>query len=54
MSPGTPGVSREAKSSTNLNLVVCCAKIGSKTKKLQKSVKKPQFFDNFLVIFEVF
>ena len=38
----------------SLNLVVWCTKIGSKTKELQKSVKKSQFFDVFLVIFEVF
>ena len=49
---GPPGVSREAKSSTELEFGAL--KIGSKTKKLQKSVKKRSFFDVFLVISEVF
>ena len=39
MPPGPPGVSREAKSSTEFEFGAL--KIGSKTKKLQKSVKKP-------------
>ena len=38
----------------SLNLVVCCAKIGPKTQKLQKTIEKPSFFVVFLVIFEVF
>ena len=36
------------------NLAVWCAKIGPKTQKLQKTVKKPSFFVVFLVISEVF
>ena len=36
------------------NLGVCCSKIGSKRNRLWKSVKKPSYFDNFLVISEVF
>jgi hypothetical protein len=38
----------------SLNLAVWCAKIGSKTQKLQKTVKKPSFFVVFNVISEVF
>ena len=38
----------------SLNLIVWCNKIGPKTKKLWKTVKKPSFFDVFLVISEVF
>ena len=36
------------------NLAVWCAKIGPKTQKLQKTIKKPSFFVVFLVISEVF
>ena len=38
----------------SLNLAVWCAKIGPKTQKLQKTVKKPSFFVVFLVISDVF
>ena len=38
----------------SLNLVVWSAKIGPKTEKLQKTVKKSSFFGVFLVICEVF
>ena len=38
----------------SLNLVVWCAKIGPKTKKLWKTVKKPSFLTCFFVNSEVF
>ena len=38
----------------NLNLVVWCAKIGQKTKKLWKTVEKTSILTFFLVNFEVF
>ena len=36
------------------NLAVWCAKIGPKTQKLQKTIKKPPFSVVFVVIYEVF
>ena len=45
-----PGVSREAKLSIEFEFLVWCNKIGTKTKKLQKTVKKSSFFGVFLVI----
>ena len=38
----------------NWNLVVWCAKIGPKSKKLWKTIEKPSFFDIFLANSEVF
>jgi hypothetical protein len=52
--PGSSGAFREAKLSTKFEFGSLFAKIGSETKKLQKSVKKPSFFEVFLVISEIF
>ena len=51
---GSQGCLEKQNYPLSSNLVVWCAKIGSKTKKLRKCVKKPSFFDVFLVISDVF
>ena len=51
---GPQGCLEKQNCPLSLNLAVWCAKIGPKTQKLQKNVKKPSFFVAFLNIFEVF
>ena len=53
-SQGPQGCLEKRNCPLSLNLAVWCAKIGSKTQKLQKTVEKPSFFVVFLVILEVF
>ena len=53
-SQGPQGCLEKRNCPLSLNLAVWCAKIGSKTQKLQKTVEKPSFFVVFHVISEVF
>ena len=53
-SQGPQGCLEKQNCPLSLNLAVWCAKIGPKTQKFQKTVKKPSIFVVFHVIFEVF
>jgi hypothetical protein len=53
-SQGPQGCLEKRNCPLSSNLAVWCTKIGPKTQKLQKTVKKPSFFVVFHVISEVF
>ena len=53
-SQGPQGCLEKRNCPLSSNLAVWCAKIGPKTQKLQKTIKKPPFSVVFVVIYEVF